>query len=109
MPGPKGNGFVIVASPGTAVSLVGSSKSIKAYGIRLQPRTDISNSNIGNVYIGGKNLNKANAATIFAILSPEQVEGRDIASATAQALVELADWYVDADNAGDGVLVGYVD
>lgn len=106
MAGPLSVGFVTVAVPGTAVPL--SAKSIKAYGIRVQPRTDASNSNIGNIYIGGKGLAKGTPSTIYAILYPDQTEGRDIMAATAAGLLDLADWYIDADNAGDGALVGYI-
>lgn len=70
---------------------------------RVQPRSAPGTPNVGNVYIGNKGMNKSTGAGVYAVLSPEQVEGFPLRPA-----VDLAQTYLDADNSGDGVLIGYL-
>lgn len=105
MPTPASLGFILNAVPGTPVPL--SATRLLVRHLRLQPRTSATGVNVGNVYIGGPTLTKNTATTIFAVLSPEQTEGRNFDAADA-GLIDLSQWYMDADNAGDGVLVGYL-
>lgn len=74
--------------------------------IRLEPRRSQSVVNLGNVYVGGSNLNKNKPATIYAVLSPEQVDGLPIMSPGSSFDIDVSNWWIDADNAGDAVLVG---
>lgn len=95
---PTGIGFVNVPNPGTPVAL--SAASLFCPGFRVQPRRNATTVNVGNVY-----LKDANGNT-WAILSPEQVDGKDFALIIDA--YDLSKWFVDADNAGDGMLVGYI-
>lgn len=105
MPTPASGGFVLSGTPGTPVPL--SAVKLLVRRLRLQPRTSATGINVGNVYIGGATLTKNTGTTIFAVLSPEQTESREI-TALDNGLIDLSQWYMDADNAGDGVLVGYL-
>lgn len=102
----KSLGFVTVPTPGTAVALAGLLTG--AVILRLEPRRNQTTVNVGNVYIGGSNLSKNTPTTIYAVLSPEQVEGTEISAAGAKDFLDISQYFVDADNAGDGVLVGYL-
>lgn len=107
---PASLGFIVSAIPGTPVQL--SSTRLLVRHLRLQPRASATVTNVGNVYVGGANLTKGTPTTIFAILSPEQTENRSSGGSDPglmdPSLVDLSQWYIDADNAGDGVLVGYL-
>ena len=100
--GPNSLGFVTVASAGTPVQLVSSAMRVRCF--RVQPRKNATTVNVGNVYIGGSNLNVSTKTGIYAILSPEQTEGIEIRY--PQDLTDISQWYVDADNSNDSVLVG---
>jgi len=73
----------------------------------MQPRKNATTVNVGNIYIGDSTLNVATKTGIFAVLSPEQVQGLSIRSAD-ESQADLSQWYVDADNANDAVLVSYI-
>lgn len=99
-------GFVTVPTPGTPVAL--SATRLLVRHLRMQPRSAATVVNVGNTYIiipGG--AGKGTAASIHAILSPEQVEGKDFLSNNDTGLIDLSQVLIDADNAGDGFLVGY--
>jgi hypothetical protein len=97
---PQSLGFVTVPTPGTPVPL--SASPLLSSG-RVQPRSAPGVVNVGNVYLGTKGMNKSTGAGVYAVLSPEQVEGFPLTPA-----VDLAQLYLDADNAGDGVLASYL-
>ena len=99
-------GRINVATPGTPVQL--ASSSTIAQRVRVQPRKNASTVNTGNVYLitigtGGKGT----ATTIYAVLSPEQVEGLELFPVGSNVF-DLSLLYVDADTAADAVLVGYL-
>jgi hypothetical protein len=98
---PQSLGFVTVPTPGTPVKL--SATSLQVATARIQPRSAPGVVNVGNVYIGTPAMNKTSGAGVYAVLSPEQVDGFRIPYWTD--LLQVA---VDADNAGDGVCVGYL-
>lgn len=91
---PQSLGFVVVSSAGTKVPLSSSPLQVRA--ARIQPRSAAGVVNVGNVYL------KTGTGTVYAVLSPEQVEGIPVPFWT-----DLSQWFVDADNSGDGVCVGY--
>lgn len=100
MPLPASLGFKVVASAGTPVRL--SSAPLTVASVRLQPLSAPGVENVGNVYIGTQNMNKTTGAGVYAILSPEQVEGFQFLG-----YVDLGQLWIDADNNGDGCLAGY--
>lgn len=92
-------GFVTVASPGTKVR--GTTQfPFLCHFIRIQPRRDASTVNVGNVYIYGS----SDATLPYAVLFPEQVDGVQLGGSQS---IDLSKVWVDADNAGDGVLIGF--
>jgi hypothetical protein len=98
---PQSLGFITVRTPGTPVPL--SATPLQLSSVRVQPRSAPGILNIGNVYLGARGMNRSTGAGVYAVLSPEQVEGFPLSPA-----VDLAQVYVDADNAGDGILGAYV-
>ena len=103
---PNSLGFKTVSSPGTAVQLIAVKTVARV--MRLEPRRNGTTFNVGNIYVGGSNLNKNLPATIFAVLAPEQVTGVEILSGGVPFDLDISNCYVDSDNANDGVLVGYL-
>jgi hypothetical protein len=93
-------GFIIVAVPGTKVQF--SANNITVRSMRIQPRSAALVPNVGNVYL------KNASGQIYAVLSPEQVDGRLFIPMGDSELLDLSQWWVDADSAGDGILCGYV-
>ena len=99
-------GFINVAASGTPIALAAATKG--ATRIRIQPRKDAVTTNTGNIYIMCANLGAvANPGSIYAILSPEQVEGIELIPVGSNAW-DLAQIWLDADNNGDGALIGLV-
>lgn len=87
-------------TPGTPVKL--SASSLQVATARIQPRSAPGVVNVGNVYIGTPAMNKATGAGVYSVLSPEQIDGFQLPYWT-----DLSQVAVDADNAGDGVCLGY--
>lgn len=101
MPIPRSLGFITVPTPGTPVPLASSGLLVAS--ARLQPRSAPTVVNVGNVYIGTQGMNKTTGSGVYAVLSPEQVEGFQLGP-----YVDVAQIFLDADNAGDGVLAAYL-
>jgi len=100
-------GFVAVSSAGTPVPLSGSSLVVRAF--RVQPRKNSTTENTGIVYLGNSALVKSTGVGVYAILTQEQTEGELISAASlGSADIDLSQVYLDADNSGDAVLVGYL-
>lgn len=57
--------------------------------------------NTGKVYVGASNMVRATLAGVICVLSPGQ--GFQITNNVGMNTYQLDQWYVDADNAGDGV------
>lgn len=109
MPGivPGSLGFVSVTTAGTPVQLSATEQICNF--IRIQPRKNYNTVNAGNIYImtgtagGGA---ASNQGLIWAVLAPEQAQGILI-NPQGENVHNLANWWIDAVNSGDGVLVGY--
>jgi hypothetical protein len=98
---PQSLGFVIVPTPGTPVPL---SVSPLLAAIRIQARSAPASQNVGNVYIGTKGMNKSTGAGVYAVLGPEAVEPFP---PHGGPWFDVGQLYLDADNANDGVVIGY--
>lgn len=94
-----------MTTPGTSVPLSANSTAVPS--LRVQPRASATSMNVGNVYIVTRGGSKNTPGSIYAVLGPEQTEPKEISKADDWRLIDLSQWAVDADNAGDGVLVGY--
>jgi hypothetical protein len=107
----KALGAVIVAVPGTLVRATKNrdtpSDRLGAQAISFQ----VLKSNVGVVYIGKASMVRATGVGVeFQLPAPSSATSGPFASAsiglpTAPAGLNAADFFVDADNANDGVLV----
>lgn len=103
-------GPVVVLVPGT---LVRASATVlppddltryKVHAVLMQARP----TNVGKVYIGDATLNRATlagVATVLAIPTATALPAFSIAHTISPAGVDLSDLWLDADTAGDGVLI----
>lgn len=98
---PQSLGFVTVPTPGTPVPL--SATALNA-AIRVQARSAPGSQNVGNVYLGSKGMNKSTGAGVYAVLGPEDTGHFP---PHGGPWFDLGQLYLDADNAGDGVLVAF--
>lgn len=106
---PGGLGFVTVTSAGTPVQF--TSSPLACVSLRIQPRKNSTTVNVGNIYIGNQNMVKSTGAGVYAILSPEQVQGFSITAPVVSGVYPLSAYnaqgfWIDADNSGDAALVG---
>lgn len=103
-------GPLVVATPGTPVrasvlvTAPDNPASYKVHAVLMQARP----SNVGKVYIGMLGLNRATlagVATVLAIPTANSLAAFSVAHTISPAGVDLSDLWLDADNAGDGVLL----
>ena len=109
---PKSLGFINVATAGTPVPLSATPLVVNFF--RVLPKKDAATENSGQVYLTNSLASTAtpsgavdNPTSIYAILAQEQAEGVELPPVKSEQY-DLSEWYVDADNDGDGILVGYV-
>lgn len=104
-------GKVTVGTPGTPVQVTinqavpNARLACNALMIQALP------SNVGKVYVGLVGLNKSTLAQAIAVLATPTLNTIPAYSATALNApggLNMVDFYVDADNVNDGVLVAYV-
>lgn len=114
-PQPFGN--VVVPTPGTPVQLtsvmqnitVGSGKMCAStdpvlcnkISLIASPITQGGSGNTGNLYIGQKTMVRATLAGVVAVIAPGG--GFSVTNNVSMNIYDLSQWYVDADNANDGV------
>jgi len=101
-------GPVTVAVPGTPQSLVASlpalTRNLKAYAILIQALSF----NGGQVYVGTTGLDRSTLAKVIAVLpvpTASFIPSLGISLTIAPAGVDVGSLYIDANIAGDGVLV----
>jgi hypothetical protein len=99
MPKPGSTGF-ITATAGVPKPL--SANNLRVRSIRIQPRVSLTVMNVDNVYI------KNAAGQIYAVLGPEQVDGRSFIPMGDTELIDLSEWFFDVAVTGDGIICGYV-
>lgn len=106
----KSLGFVVVTTAGMPVQ-VSASQLISAL-IRFQAKKNQTNENTGNIYIMTANVPAAsNPTKIYAILYPGQASDPVEVGGSPFFIgngLDLSQIWLDADNNGDGALVGYV-
>ena len=102
-------GLVTVAAPGTPVQLTATRTPCRLVSIQPIKGFQAANAgivdNVGAVYIGRVGMNKATGVNVIWVLQPEQASqlfGNEVGAGEDPSL-----YYVDADNAGDSVLVSY--
>lgn len=94
-------GKVTVPAPGTPVPLYAGSADFRCNAIVIQARSQ----NAGTVYIGDKALNKG---TELYAASLDAKQSYTIGAGGNGNVVDPSTIYVDADTAGDGVRVSFV-
>src|SRR5882724_8108514 len=99
-------GRINVATPGTPVSLSANS-SIAANKLFFQVIPGLT----GKTYVGSKNLTKGTLAGVARILWPNAAGGFSetfsIEAQDGENSIHLSDYAIDADVAGEGLLVTY--
>ena len=107
-------GAVRVTSPGTPVQLIVNvstsvlnlAGTLSCYTIVMQPLS----SNVGKVYVGNSVLSKTTLAGVHMFVpipTANSLPFDAFRNETAQAGLNAAEMYIDADNANDGV-VGHI-
>ncbi len=99
-------GLIVVTTPSTPVQL--SAKSIRCNQINLQAVKGPSTDNVGNVYFGLAGLNRSTLAGVLYVLKPGIPAASVMGSQVGSYNDDLSNYWIDADNANDGVLVSYV-
>lgn len=110
-------GKITVTTPGTPVratiNRTDPAKVIPAHGVMFE----VWPTNTGLCYVGRVGMNKATGEGVYAILGAPSKNTNDVVSflPTFSAALTLspngmqaADFYVDADQAGDGVIATYL-
>jgi hypothetical protein len=104
-------GKVTVPSPGTAVQCTVNQASpstrLACHAVMIQALP----ANTGKIYVGLVGLNKGTLAQCIAILAVPTVNTIPAYSATlsyAPGGLNVVDFYIDSDQANDGVLVAFV-
>jgi hypothetical protein len=99
-------GRVSVATPGTPVSLTSdTTRAVSKLFFQVIPGLT------GKTYVGGKALSKATLSGVARVLWPNSAGGFSetffIESQDGEDSIHLADYAIDADVAGEGLLVTY--
>lgn len=89
---------VDVPTPGTSVQLINTQTLVYSFYVQAKP------ANLGNVYIGLSTVDKDNEDTQFMQLAAGYGQGR---TALPGAVLDLSDYYLDADNADEGIVIEY--
>jgi hypothetical protein len=98
-------GKIVSVTPGTPVRVTAT--PTPCYGIVVVPLTG----NAGNTYFGVATLVKATGVGVIKTFTKPATTGVNdtlIVTAPEGNLMNAADYYVDADTAGDGFLFSYV-
>lgn len=109
-------GKIAVVTPGTLVRVTDTVASVDTGGHLNTPTRftcqaalfQALQENVGRVYIGMANMNRttrANTAAVLAIPATTSLPSFGISILGAPAGVDLSELFIDADNAGDGVLL----
>lgn len=101
-------GKFTVAVPGTLVratsQLTNPAASYPVHGVLFQ----VLPANVGRVYIGANNMSRVDRTGLFGVLaapSGSLLPSFSVALTIAPNGIKLGDFYLDADTAGDGVIV----
>jgi hypothetical protein len=98
-----GLGVVTVTTPGTKVSL--SATDVRCEAVLIQALSNASHTNTGRVYLYDRNNNRI--ATL-AVPTANTIPSASGTVPTAPGGLNVADFKLDSDNAGDGVDVSYI-
>lgn len=107
-------GFVTVPTPGTPVNAASNvqgyaTKGVPCHGYLFQGKVG----NVGKVYIGLRGFNKTTGVGLFHVLLPptdiaSPPPSFSVALTIAPNGLNLAEVFIDADQANDGVLITYL-
>jgi len=101
-------GRVVVPVPGTPVRVTAANadprQHVACHGIMFQ----VLPTNTGRVYVGGAQLDRVAVTNVFAMLpAPSSTQLPNFSAAITQApnALGVEEFWIDADNAGEGVIV----
>jgi hypothetical protein len=103
---PLGLAIQTVATPGTPQKLSATPLNTKAFivkPIKALPGT----ANTGNIYIGAANMVKGTGAGVFKVLATGAADFLIERSRNSGEYLDMSQWYIDADTAGDGCQIGF--
>ena len=103
---PRSLGKVAVPTPGTPVRVT-SDTTIRAHRIRFA----VAIGETGRVFLGVAGLNKASGAGVLKEFWPTGAGGGvadELVIESAAGDLRLSDYYVDANTAGEGLIVAYL-
>jgi len=103
---PKSLGLQQVAAPGTPQPIAVVSTQTKR-AVLTPIKTLPSTANVGNIYLGTSTMVKATGVGVYRILTPTTLPVLLERGRSTGEFVDLSQWYIDADNGTDGLLVGY--
>lgn len=109
MPSMHSLGLKTVVAAGTPVQLAAAAGT-KVNSINIQPVKSGGPyvANVGPIYVGLAGMNKATLAGVIYILSPTQVGATvEPRSYNLPYQDDLSNYWLDADNPGDGALISY--
>ena len=101
------NGSTTVPSAGTPAPLISSQIRTACHAFMVEALP----TNVGNIYIGLSNMNKATMVGVVAVLAKPTANTIPSFSSTvsyAPSALDLAQIFIDADSSGDGVVASYV-
>lgn len=112
---PQPIGIVTVLTPGTPVQVTFNLPSMipkvtdavtdqvpaNKVSISTNPKAQAGAGNTGNVYIGQSNMSRTTLFGVIAVLTPGG--SWSWTNNVGLNIYQLEKWYVDADNAGDGI------
>jgi hypothetical protein len=103
---PQSLGLQRVATPGTPQAFDTTLVTTKKW--LLTPiKTLPSTANVGNIYIGTSSMSKSTGTGVYAILTPTSAPLVLERPQSSGEYFKSTEWYIDADNSTDGVLIGY--
>lgn len=96
-------GLIAVTSAGTPQALWPSSLPCDA--VNILPMKGPTTANVGNIYIGTKGMNKTSLVNVLYILASGQPATTVRSRATFKD--DVNNYYIDADNSGDGAVISF--
>jgi hypothetical protein len=102
----QGLGLVTVATAGVPQALAASVTETKDIWIR--PLKSIpSTANTGNIYIGNSAMVKSTCVGVMLVIKTGDAPVHVERPRTSGEFYDLSQLYIDADNTGDGAIIGY--
>lgn len=104
-----GLGVISVPTPGTLVPVMSPGQKVRSQSLLVQALANTTHTNTGNVYVYSANSGSATVrVATLAIPTANTVPSFSVTIPNAPGGLEISNFYLDADIAGDGADVSYV-